>query len=157
MGEKAKVQIQKAKPEKETESEMLHGLVYPAVISGRKRKRSWQRKKSWQWKKDTTWNRGHSAFHEHGKQKYFGDMQNQERQRQQRLFFLFLWCGERGWDRMKLGRTEMSKGEPGVANRKALSSYFLAKSLRWTQTCEKAFCWTKMLKYTFPVRLGVES
>ena len=28
---------------------MLHGLVYPAVISGRKRKRSWQRKKSWQW------------------------------------------------------------------------------------------------------------
>ena len=49
MGKKAKVQIQKAKPEKETESEMLHGLVYPAVISGRKRKRSWQRKKSWQW------------------------------------------------------------------------------------------------------------
>ena len=48
MGKKAKVQIQKAKPEKETESEMLHGLVYPAVISGRKRKRSWQRKKSWQ-------------------------------------------------------------------------------------------------------------
>ena len=32
-GEKAKVQIQKAKPEKETESEMLHCLVYPAVIS----------------------------------------------------------------------------------------------------------------------------
>ena len=49
MGKKAKVQIQKDKPEKETESEMLHGLVYPAVISGRKRKRSWQRKKSWQW------------------------------------------------------------------------------------------------------------
>ena len=73
MGKKAKVQIQKAKPEKETSGPSLS-----RCYQWKEEKKKLATEEELAVGKDTTWNRGHSAFHEHGKQKYFGDMQNQE-------------------------------------------------------------------------------